>query len=241
MLPSNSSMKCHENNTAAKYTTRLPSALDLSGDWEVALSEIIYPCKFDLVNGNVCKIDAYVDGLYVCQYNFEKSKYDVPATLVRDLNIVNNRKYYLASYDEVTRQVTMKVLESHATLNFSDALAHALGFKNKYFDGPNTYVGERITDEPSTMYVYCDLIEHVIVGDSRVPLLRTFGMEKSSNEVVHRTFQNPLYVPVQKKHFDSIEMNIMTDAGEAMPFAFGKSVAILHFRRSSNPYFLLQR
>lgn len=240
-LPSNSSMKCHENNTAAKYTTRLPSTLDLSGDWEVALSEIIYPCKFDLVNGSSCKIEVYVDGLYMCQYNFEKSKYDTPINLVRDLNIINNRTYYLATYDESMRQVTMKVHEARVTLIFSDALANALGFKNKFFDGPKTYVGERITEEPSTMYVYCDLIEYVIVGDARVPLLRTFGMEKSSNEVVHRTFQNPLYVPVQKKHFDSIEMNIMTDAGEAMPFAFGKSVAILHFRRSSNPYFLLQR
>jgi hypothetical protein len=234
-------MKCHEDNTAAKYMTRLPSALDLSGDWEVALSEIIYPCKFDLVSGNACRIEVYADGLYVCQYNFEKTKYDTPATLVRDLNVTCNRSYYLASYDEKTRQVTMKVHEARSTLIFSDALANALGFKNRFFDGPKTYVGERIIEEPSTMYVYCDLIEHVIVGDARVPLLRTFGMEKSSNEVVHRTFQNPLYVPVQKKHFDSIEMNIMTDAGEPMPFAFGKSVAILHFRRSSNPYFLLQR
>jgi len=234
-------MKCHENNTAAKYTTRLPSTLDLNGDWEVALSEIIYPCKFDLVSGDVCKIEVYVSGLYTSQYNFEKSKYNAPPTLIRDMNIINNRNYYLVSYDEASRQVTVKVHEPHTTLVFSDALAHALGFKDKYFDGSKTYVGERITEEPSTMYVYCDLIEHVIVGDARVPLLRTFGMEKSSNEVVHRTFQNPLYVPVQRKHFDSIEMNIMTDAGEAMPFAFGKSVAILHFRRSSNPYFLLQR
>ena len=93
------------------------------------------------------------------------------------------------------------------------------------------------------MFVYCDVIEHVIVGDAKVPLLRMFGMEKKKNstEIVHRTFQLQLYVPVQKKHFDSIEINIMTDTGEPMPFAFGKSVVLLHFRRSSNPYFLLQR
>jgi len=240
-LPSNSSMRCYEGNTAAKYTTQIPNAIDLSGDWEVALSEIIYPSKFDLVRGTDCKIEVYVDGMYTRQYNLDRSKYDAAATLIRDLNIVTNRTYYLMSYDETAKQATVKVFEAGVVLTFSEALAHALGFSKKFFNGPNTYVGERITDEPSTMYVYCDLIEHVTVGDIRVPLLRTFGMEKSSNDVVHRTFPNLVYVPLQKKQFDSIEMNIMNDTGETMPFAFGKSVVLLHFRRSSNPYFLLQR
>ena len=65
--------------------------------------------------------------------------------------------------------------------------------------------------------------------------------KKSSNDVMHRTFSNLVYVPVQKKQFDTIEVNIMTDTGEPMPFAPGKSTVLLHFRRSSNPYFLLQR
>jgi len=133
----------------------------------------------------------------------------------------------------------MEVTDASVYLN--DPLTRALGFKENTFNGPNTYVGERINEEPNTMYVYCDLIEHVIVGDTRVPLLRTFGMEKSLGDVVHRTFPNLFYVPLQKKHFDSVEINIMTDAGDAMPFAFGKSVVILHLRRSNNPYFLLQR
>jgi hypothetical protein len=54
-------MKCYEGNTAAKYTTKIPNPIDLSGDWEVALSEIIYPSKFDLVSGAACEIEVYVD------------------------------------------------------------------------------------------------------------------------------------------------------------------------------------
>ena len=234
-------MKVFKDNTAAKYTTRLPGPIDLDGDWEIALTEIIYPSKFDLASGEACKIEVYDDGVFVRQYNLEKQKYATAAPLVRDLNIINNRTYYLLTYDETAKRATLKVFAAGVTLNFSDTLAHALGFNNKFFDGPNTYVGERITDEPCTMYVYCDLIEHVNVGSVRVPLLRTFGMEKSTNEVVHRTFQNLVYVPLQKKQFDSVEMNIMNDTGETMPFASGKSVVLLHFRRSSNPYFLLQR
>ena len=49
-------MQCHEDNTAAKYTTRLPGAIDLTGDWEVALSEITYPCEFDYVKEEECML-----------------------------------------------------------------------------------------------------------------------------------------------------------------------------------------
>jgi len=65
--------------------------------------------------------------------------------------------------------------------------------------------------------------------------------KKNSTDVVHRTFSNLVYVSVRTKQFDWIEINMLTDTGEAVPFAPGKSVVLLHFRRSSNPYFLLQR
>ena len=148
-------------------------------------------------------------------------------------------------YDETLKTVTMEIARAHIEVEMSNMLARVLGFSKKTSNGPISYVGERIPvqDGPNMMFVYCDVIEYVIVGDSRVLLLRTFAMDKKKNssEVIHQMFQHPIYVPVQKKHFDSIEINIMTDTGEPMPFAFGKSVALLHFRRSSNPYFLLER
>jgi len=41
-LPSNSSMKYYPDNTLAQFKTRLLSTIDLTGDWECGLSEIIY-------------------------------------------------------------------------------------------------------------------------------------------------------------------------------------------------------
>ena len=41
-LPSNASMKIYPNNTVAKYTTQLPTNIELDGEWEVALTEIMY-------------------------------------------------------------------------------------------------------------------------------------------------------------------------------------------------------
>jgi hypothetical protein len=56
-------------------------------------------------------------------------------------------------------------------------------------------------------------------------------------ENVHRTFDPPRYIPVQKKHFDSILVYIRTDTGEPVPFEGGKVVASLHFRRATSSYF----
>ena len=43
VLPSNSSMVTHPNNTLAQYITNLPRRISLSGEWECGLTEIHYP------------------------------------------------------------------------------------------------------------------------------------------------------------------------------------------------------
>ena len=42
-LPSNSSEKYYPNNTLTQYTTKLREDITLKGDWEVGLTEILYP------------------------------------------------------------------------------------------------------------------------------------------------------------------------------------------------------
>lgn len=46
VLPSNSSMRYFPENTTTSFTTELPQRLDLLGRWEVALTEIQFPCSF---------------------------------------------------------------------------------------------------------------------------------------------------------------------------------------------------
>ena len=42
-LPSDSSMSYYPNNTIAKYTTKLAYPIELDGDYEMGLAELIYP------------------------------------------------------------------------------------------------------------------------------------------------------------------------------------------------------
>jgi len=94
--------------------------------------------------------------------------------------------------------------------------------------------------EPSltSLFIYCDILEHVPVGDTLAPLLRCVNIEGESGKRVGASFTYPMYIPVQKKVFDSVEINIMTETGDPAPFIDGPSTVTLHFRRARNPYLL---
>lgn len=88
------------------------------------------------------------------------------------------------------------------------------------------------------MYVYCDVLEHVLVGDTKSPLLRIVQVDGKGNDTVHARYEKPIYVPLQKKHFESIEIDIRTDTGKPIPFEYGKVIVTLHFRLRKIPYLL---
>ena len=90
----------------------------------------------------------------------------------------------------------------------------------------------------NSLYVYCDILEHIPVGDVVAFLLRVVGVTGKQGDTVRKTYDKPMYVPVRMKNFDSIEIDIRSDTGESVPFQYGKSEVILHFKLRKNPYFL---
>jgi len=87
--------------------------------------------------------------------------------------------------------------------------------------------------------VYSDLLEHVPVGDMKAPLLRIVGKSTELEGNVHRVFNPILYVPLQKKCFDTVEIDVMIDTGVPAPFLSGKSFVVLEFRLVIHPYFAI--
>jgi len=57
---------------------------------------------------------------------------------------------------------------------------------------------------------------------------------------VHRVFNPTLYVPLQKKGFDTVEIDMMIATGDPVPFLSGKSFVVLEIRRVIHPYFAIQ-
>ena len=57
-----------------------------------------------------------------------------------------------------------------------------------------------------SMYVYCDLLEHVIVGDTKAPLLRVIDLSMRKHRNVHHVMNPILYVPLQIKNLSLIHI-----------------------------------
>ena len=82
-----------------------------------------------------------------------------------------------------------------------------------------------------TIYVYTDVVESRIVGDSLASLLRALSVSGSHGATVSDRFTNIHYVPVLYSHFHSIEMDIRNETGRRVPFEYGRVTVTLHFRR----------
>jgi hypothetical protein len=80
------------------------------------------------------------------------------------------------------------------------------------------------------VYVYSDIVQPQIVGDSFAPLLRIMNFAGKKDEVVNVTFR-PYYKPVAKLDFDTIEILLCNEFGEEIEFVEGDCVVTLHFKR----------
>ena len=87
------------------------------------------------------------------------------------------------------------------------------------------------------LYIYSDVAEHNIVGDTLAPLFRVLPFEpgetvENNNESQHINHEItiPHYIPVSKSDFDIISIQITGDLGIPVHFITGKTIVKLHFR-----------
>ena len=84
----------------------------------------------------------------------------------------------------------------------------------------------------NSLYVYCDAAEAIPVGDIKAHLLRVVDAAGNFGTTIHRLYMTPQYVPVSKKEFNTMKIDIRDDTGHPVPFEFGKVITTFHFRRS---------
>jgi hypothetical protein len=264
-LPANSSLNYYPSNTLARYKTRLQSPIELTGEWELALVEIIFTKSWPSIPRDAGKMTlscgSLLDGSV--ELNAPSGYYSSMDQLINYLNVnvdqkllshefvVNDNKTTLKrvklpeyafphfTYDELNRKVSV-VLQPGASIKFDEHLCSMFGIiTNPVANNTSTVqaiAGEANCDIEAgihALYVYCDVAEHVVVGDTQAPLLRVVDATGKNGQNVYSTFDPPRYVPVRKKQFDSIEIDIRTDFGSHPSFMHGRVVCTLHFRRAT--------
>jgi hypothetical protein len=258
-------MKFYPQNSVAHYTTKLAQPIELDGEYEVGLTEIIYPHSWVPLRNN--SVDYWVElwwtegnkPLFRCTLKF--GVYKNAQEMLRDVNKQLKKHFTEVKYESLElggldsplirvaffmddmQFIVMRVenLPSTTELLISKELMHLLGYSQATGHGRIYMNLELAADEifdinagMRLMYIYCDVAAHSSVGDTQAPLLRVCDMEGQYGDTVRTSFVDTHYVPVQKRHFDTIEISINTEQGQLVPFQFGKSLVKLHFKRVNN-------
>ena len=86
-------------------------------------------------------------------------------------------------------------------------------------------------DDIHQIFVYSDIIDYQIVGNTKAMLLGVFP-SKGTHAEQHSWQFNPLqYIKVTKSVLQSIHIKLCSATGEPVPFVSGDTLCRLHFRR----------
>ena len=258
-LPSNSSLQLYPRNTLTHFTTQLAKDIDLQGQWEVGLSEIQYPHTWHNMSSEEGWIH-FKKGHHHKRLLLHPGQYDTPEQLIASLNqlftpqqptyTVQTRPTSLQiaferpvktsrlepevtfAYHHVTRKASI-MIKPRCELELSPTLERILGMPNQQMSA-GRHQGVHVVDVNQgfySLYIYCDVVEPRPVGDCQVPLLRIVPIEGENGQMITKTYEHIQYVPLLRKHFRTIEIDIKKDTGESVPFELGKLVVTLHFRK----------
>ena len=240
-LPSNACGKTFPNNKSSAYTIQLARALDLPGAWEVGLVEIQYPHSWDTVTTDaqfeLCTADMEHRFHYVLNPGYYA---DIPELLESMNRLIHHDAQAFLHYSPVTRKI---ILLHHDNMSKKNSAKPTEKFYLKCDAQLGNILGllpdqsvkiapfpADITAGFNSLYIYTDIVEHQIVGDFYVPLLRCVPVRGENNECVTIGYDKPHYIPISKDHIDTITIEIKNDQNKNIPFRFGKVTVKLHFR-----------
>lgn len=239
-LPCTASRSVHPDNEAGSYTTVLARPLDLAGQWEVGLSEAVIPqlaIKFS--EGVKIITEDRTDRQNPKKYFLDvpNIKYSSLHELSSTLNLVaphakdvNGQSFYITFKNGYTK---LYVAQDWWVYFADPGFCKTLGVTphKTYLSGQHQFQSGGLAN---MVYVYCDIVEHIPVGDSLVPCLRIIPLLNNGEEFAVIRYENPHYIPVAKTEFATIEVEFADDRGNQLDFGGWFSFIKLHFRPKRN-------
>ncbi|GFU40438.1 uncharacterized protein TNCV_1208051 [Trichonephila clavipes] len=139
----------------------------------------------------------------------------------------------------VLRELADSKIEMSAPLytkvTLGEKLSNMLGFRTNTFTEGN-YASDYILDLRAgitEVYVYCDIIAPSLVEDASASILKIIPIANEYKEQIAKQFTLPLYFPIKKNYFDTIEIELVTSSFTPIEFISGKTNIVLSFRRKT--------
>jgi hypothetical protein len=222
-LPHTASRAQFPDNRIGKYTTLLAQNIELEGQWEVGLCEIILPTPKLVLPSDT-------------SFSYSKGKDDLMAEVhispkwfytFSDLEPLNCSAYKFTYHQD---QLTLVVSDGiHLKFN-DDFFPKLLGFPKEIVGLGKE--GTKVSSIPASRlelaYIYCDICEQTFIGDSMVPCIRAVPLSSQKPTVV--TYENVHYVNLRNTRFSTVSIDISDDTGKTIDFTVGLSLVKIHLR-----------
>jgi hypothetical protein len=159
------------------------------------------------------------------------------ANVINDMDIC--QKKLAMFYDSLSRRVGVSMNAKGMQFFFSPKLYKMLGYKpdTPYVTANSAapYPPSMFHTIPTQLFVYCDLVEPQLVGDSKSSLLRVVGMDYeldslNNGKLFTKIYDTPDYLPLLKNSFDTIGIDIRTYEDRPVPFHSGPSMVKVRIR-----------
>ena len=243
-LLSSSSLNYYPDNTIGKFRNHLPYPVSLTGNYEVALTEISYNHSFHNIYAPKCN---YVIISYpgTPRKNFEleleEATYDA-SELVATLNSLVNKEYKFTFKLQPRKMLSItcpRKSESSVSLTIPPVLHAKLGFlpeERRTFKPGDSLTFSNLPCNPaygsSQLFIYCDLVQPRIFGSTLVHLLKIVPANSEIGKDVTVTFEQPQYVKCYPRPLvEDIKISINRLDGSNVVFDAGIVIVTLHFRR----------
>ncbi|GFX53828.1 uncharacterized protein F54H12.2 [Trichonephila clavipes] len=226
-LPSDCSMHFFPENKISHFKTQLPSPVCLNGEWEVGMSEIIYPHSWLNVNEtNNYFLYKAGDGNIssTVKRTIDVGCYETMSDIISavQLALPKNPNRFTIIYNKATKRVKINAVQG-SSLHLEN-LGELLGFKrNAIIIGnmKSEFVADAWSNF-SVFYVYSDLISPQIVGDTQAPLLRIVRTKGKDGETISQYYDRPQYLPLVRHSFQTIQSELRLNSGNFVPFERGQ-------------------
>ena len=170
-----------------------------------------------------------------------KSPEDLVAAILKKFPIVFSKFVY------VDGNITFQLKENISGIRLRNGLNFVLGFEHvKFTRDPyfNIIILDQVASHPPQMnrginniYIYASICKPIHVGGVMVPLLKSIWLdvgkkEYSFGEKYCVVIKNPMYLPVDARTINSMEINVRSDSGRLIPFTDGSVTSLtLHFKK----------
>lgn len=252
-LVSNSSTAIFPENKTSSFTVLLPEKISLRGQWRVAVAEIHYNYNFfNVTDGNnkiILKRNEIDDnsiskncdvgtGEVTIQTGFYRSVGDLIATI--NFELLTHVKGPILSLNKVSNRTIVhreNVSDNIESIQFEGRLGMQLGFepmRNILNFKTSPHVGNTFFGIPDQMMIYTDIIEPTFVGHEKAYVLKIINTEPKNyqfGDACYKEYTHMHYIPVQKREFESISVDIRDYTGQLIPFQHGILTIKLHFKK----------